>query len=326
MLMHSCYCIFISVTGGFVQMLKDSKNLLKMSLKILFIKRKRKFSSIPSLPQFRPTGLSFRQPSSAYRWRTVPAQPRQPSNPASRSAQPSRRSRPSSHAPRRRQPSSRSPATPTPAPGNRPRPAADARAPPVGAAPNLPRPAPAPGQGGTAVQRPGVVGAPPLVPLGLVKRQPSPPRAPPAAPAPFSPHSRPQLLHGGAPRIAVRRPRRRRPRAVSTSILPRCELHRGPLSLPMRFISRFVAFSAQSASAVNSMPPAMAPAPRLSPPAVFSTRARPPFFPRALGCPRFPVWRTLAPYPSSPACSLPPAMASLAGVPVPAGLPSPSRF
>ena len=44
-----------------------------------------------------------------------------------------------------------------------------------------------------------------------------------------------------------------------------------------------------------SMPPAMAPAPRLSPPAVFSTRARPPFFPRALGCPRFPVWRTLAP-------------------------------
>ena len=48
MLMHSCYCIFISVTGGFVQMLKDFKNLLKMSLKILFIKRKRKIPSISS--------------------------------------------------------------------------------------------------------------------------------------------------------------------------------------------------------------------------------------------------------------------------------------
>ena len=50
MLMHSCYCIFISVTGGFVQMLKDFKNLLKMSLKILFIKRKREnsFHSSPS--------------------------------------------------------------------------------------------------------------------------------------------------------------------------------------------------------------------------------------------------------------------------------------
>ena len=65
MLMHSCYCIFISVTGGFVQMLKDFKNLLKMSLKILFIKRKRKFLSIPSLPQFRPAGLSFRGPAPA---------------------------------------------------------------------------------------------------------------------------------------------------------------------------------------------------------------------------------------------------------------------
>jgi len=41
-LMHSCYCVFISVTGGFVQMLKDLKNLLKMSLKILFIKKKKK--------------------------------------------------------------------------------------------------------------------------------------------------------------------------------------------------------------------------------------------------------------------------------------------
>ena len=173
MLMHSCYCVFISVTGGFVQRLKDFKNLLKMSLKILFIKRKRKFPSIPSLPQFRPAGLSFRQPNLAYRWRTVPAQPRQPSNPTSRSAQPS----------------SRSLAAPAPAPGNRPRPAADARAPPVGAAPNLPRPAPAPGQGGTAVQRPGVVGAPPSCPSASLKGS----RAPlvrPCCPAPISPRSR----------------------------------------------------------------------------------------------------------------------------------------
>ena len=52
MLMHSCYCVFISVTGGFVQMLKDLKNLLKMSLKILFIKRKRKNEHLPPLSHF----------------------------------------------------------------------------------------------------------------------------------------------------------------------------------------------------------------------------------------------------------------------------------
>ena len=76
MLMHSCYCIFISVTGGFVQMLEDFKNLLKMSLKILFIKRKRKFPSIsspsshsaqhqpqPSSPPLFPARPSFAQPS-----------------------------------------------------------------------------------------------------------------------------------------------------------------------------------------------------------------------------------------------------------------------
>ena len=59
MLMHSCYCIFISVTGDFVQMLRDFKNLLKMSLKILFIKRKREFPSIPPLPLIRPHGHFF---------------------------------------------------------------------------------------------------------------------------------------------------------------------------------------------------------------------------------------------------------------------------
>ena len=114
MLMHSCYCIFISVTGGFVQMLKDFKNLLKMSLKILFIKRKREFPSIPPLPLIRPMAIFFpaaqhrsQRPSPPFparpsfvpaaqprapRWpsraspaaRTVPAQPRQPSSRAPR--------------------------------------------------------------------------------------------------------------------------------------------------------------------------------------------------------------------------------------------------
>ena len=45
--------------GCFIQMLKDLKNLLKLSLKILFIKRKRKISFHSSLPQIRPAGFSF---------------------------------------------------------------------------------------------------------------------------------------------------------------------------------------------------------------------------------------------------------------------------
>ena len=55
MLMHSCYCVFISVTGGFVQMLEDLKNLLKLSLKILFIKRKKEnFLPFPPFLRFGP--------------------------------------------------------------------------------------------------------------------------------------------------------------------------------------------------------------------------------------------------------------------------------
>ena len=99
MLMHSCYCVFISVTGGFVQMLEDLKNLLKLSLKILFIKRKRKisFHFLPSsdsahwffffpLAQFLPVAQHRSQ------------QPSSPSLP--RSAQ--LHAQPSSRAPRRR--------------------------------------------------------------------------------------------------------------------------------------------------------------------------------------------------------------------------------
>ena len=86
MLMHSCYCIFISVTGGFVQMLKDFKNLLKMSLKILFIKRKRKFPSISSPSSHSacmaffprpstspsPARLPFFPPGPSWRWPSSP--------------------------------------------------------------------------------------------------------------------------------------------------------------------------------------------------------------------------------------------------------------
>ena len=97
MLMHSCYCIFISVTGGFVQMLKDFKNLLKMSLKILFIKRKRKIPSIPPLPLIRPHGHFFpRGPAPQPAPQPTPF----PLGPASRQ-RPSR-AQPSSRAPRRR--------------------------------------------------------------------------------------------------------------------------------------------------------------------------------------------------------------------------------
>jgi len=103
MLMHSCYCVFISVTGGFVQMLKDLKNLLKLSLKILFIKRKRKisFHFLPSSDSAR--WLFFfslaQLPPAAQR--LPPAQPRAPRRPSY--ARPSNcRAQPSSRAPRRR--------------------------------------------------------------------------------------------------------------------------------------------------------------------------------------------------------------------------------
>jgi len=98
MLMHSGYCVFISVTGGFVQMLKDLKNLLKLSLKILFIKRKKKISFHSSLPQIRPAGFSFffRWPSSFPRPSTAASSPAHLPSPARpshalSSAQPSSR-------------------------------------------------------------------------------------------------------------------------------------------------------------------------------------------------------------------------------------------
>ena len=59
-------------------MLKDSKNLLKMSLKILFIKRKREFPSIPPLPLIRPMAIFF--PAAQHRsQRPSPPFPARPS-------------------------------------------------------------------------------------------------------------------------------------------------------------------------------------------------------------------------------------------------------
>ena len=49
MLLHIYFC-----DGCFIQMLKDSKNLLKMSLKILFIKRKKEIPFHSLLSPFRP--------------------------------------------------------------------------------------------------------------------------------------------------------------------------------------------------------------------------------------------------------------------------------
>jgi len=237
MLMHSCYCIFISVTGGFVQMLEDFKNLLKMSLKILFIKRKRKFPSISS-----PSSHSAQhqpQPSSPP---LFPARPSfaQPSNPASR-AQPS-----SCACTRTRQPPAQHHAPASRAQQLTARPRPSARPPPLPAPSEPPghvaRPQPPPWRRGSALPR---------VPRLLFKRSRAPPRVSLSLPAPFSPCSRPQLSHREAPRPAVRRPRRRLPRATVDSIFPRCELHRPPLYLPVAIFSFLLASRALAASSAG---------------------------------------------------------------------------
>ena len=140
MLMHSCYCIFISVTGGFVQRLKDFKNLLKMSLKILFIKRKREnsFHSSPSShsapwpflsPRPSTTASAPAHPFPARPSFAPAAQPRAPRRPSR--AQPSTvacartRQPPAQH----RAPASRAqPLTARPRPSARPPPLPRARA------------------------------------------------------------------------------------------------------------------------------------------------------------------------------------------------------
>jgi len=144
-------------------------------------------------------------------------------------------------------------------------------------------------------RRPGIVGAPPLACLGFFLSEAEPPACLSLAPRSIFASSRPQLPHGGAPRTVVRRPRRRFPRATVDSILPRCELRLVPLSLPVQLISRFVGrrpcfgcVRELSAAGHGAAAPAF-PSGRLL------DLSATPFSPRALGCPRFPVWRTLAP-------------------------------
>ena len=168
MLLHIYFC-----DGCFIQMLKDSKNLLKMSLKILFIKKKGiSFHSSPSSQtahgHFFPTAQHRSQ-------RPSPPFPARPS--FAPAAQP--------RAPRR--PSRASPAARiVPAQPRRtrqlPRPAADAQAPPVDA---VPYPARLGNRPLLALQQPPprrASWARPPVALGLVKRQPSPPSRAPCCP------------------------------------------------------------------------------------------------------------------------------------------------
>ena len=210
MLMHSCYCIFISVTGGFVQMLEDFKNLLKMSLKILFIKRKRKFPSISS-----PSSHSAQhqpQPSSPPLFPTRPSFA-QPSNPASRDSPAPRR--PKSRAPLLQpprlpfllQPLTARARTLVPPPSSRNRSA------------RQPQPPPAP------TSR--VVGSPSPCP-GLFLSEAEPPRVPLSLSAPISPpltHRRPQppSLGEAPPSTEIGTAVDRLPRAISDPFLPRGE-------------------------------------------------------------------------------------------------------
>ena len=134
MLTHSCYCIFISVTGGFVQMLKDFKNLLKMSLKILFIKRKRKFPSISS-----PSSRSARWPLFFFPRGPAPA-PARLASPFSRPAQLRAAQQPRQPRPAQQLRLHPHQATAGPAPrACFPRPAADSPTPPVSASPTSTR-------------------------------------------------------------------------------------------------------------------------------------------------------------------------------------------
>jgi len=259
MLMHSCYCIFISVTGGFVQMLKDFKNLLKMSLKILFIKRKRKFPSIPPFPLIRPAGLSFRaaQLPPLLAFSSLPACRPSPRGPAAHQ-QPSA-ALSSSLTGRAR--------LSAPPPTSRiPRPLPVKAEPPFSALASWERP--------------------PSCPSASLKGSRAPPRAPLLPRSNFAPltHRRPQQPSFRGRRISPSTSARA---AVSEPspppIFARGELAVVPsLSPCVSFRVSWLLAPFPQASA-SSMPPAMAPAPRLSPPAVFSARARPPSSPELSG-------------------------------------------
>ena len=189
--------------GCFIQMLKDSKNLLKMSLKILFIKRKRENSFHSSLPHIRPAGPSFYffpRPSTAA---SSPARlPLFPARPSSR--QPPNRAGPAARTvpaqPRRTR--------------QLPRPAADARAPPVGA---VPYPARLGNRPLLALQQPPPRRASwerPPRPSASLKRQPSPPCCPRSIFASFPAAT---AARRSPADHRPRRPRRSRLRAVTAS-------------------------------------------------------------------------------------------------------------
>ena len=292
-------------------MLKDSENLLKMSLKILFIKRKKEisFHSSPS-SHSAPWAFLSPRPSTAA---SAPAHPF-PLGPASR-----------------QQPSRASPAARTvPAQPRRtrqlPRPVADARVPPVGA---VPYPARLGNRPLLALQQPPprrASWARPPVALGLVKRQPSPPSRAACCPHSVFASSRPQLPHGGAPPttdLAVRV-------AVVSEPSPPLIFARGELAVvpsPSPCVSfrvswLLVPFPQTSAS---SMPPAMVSAAPAFPSGRFlgmDVLARSPSFAR---CFWFLEPWPVGPLPRAPVIFTSPAMASLAGVTVPAGQNPPGR-
>ena len=151
-------------------MLKDSKNLLKMSLKILFIKRKRENSFHSSLPHIRPAGPSFfffpRPSTAASSPARLPLFPLGPAAPA----QPRAPCRPSLAAPGNCRAQQLTPGSHLSAPSPTPRGSATARS---WRCSNRRHDA----------RRGRVL---PL-PSASLKGSRAPPRAPPAAPAPFSP-------------------------------------------------------------------------------------------------------------------------------------------
>ena len=244
-----------------------------MSLKILFIKRKRENSFHSSLPHIRPAG-----PSLFFSSRGPAPQPAaQLASPFSRSPQLAPAAQP-------RRPSRASPAARTvPAQPRRtrqlPGPAADARVPPVGA---VPYPARLGNRPLLALQQPPprrALWARPPVALGLVKRQPSPPSRAPCCPRSVFASSRPQLPHGGAPPttdLAVRV-------AVVSEPSPPPIFAGGELAVvpsPSPCVSFRVSWllAPFPQASASSMPPAMAPAPGL-PLRPSSRRGREPLYP-----------------------------------------------
>ena len=173
--------------GCFIQMLKDLKNLFKIEFEnFIYKKKKENFPSIPPFLRFGPLAFLFffRWPSSFPRPSTAASSPAHLPSPArpSHALSPAQQPR----APRR--------------PGNCRRAlllplVADRTAPRISSAPFLRQP---PAQA-AAQPRPRRASWESSRCLGLVKRQPSPPRAPSCCPRSIFASSRPQLPHGGAP-------------------------------------------------------------------------------------------------------------------------------